>query len=146
MLVDLIGKQDVCSSASQRGKYRQKVYVGSKSTLSVPFVIIPMKEGKLQIEVKAVVLDPSVSIHDGIMKHLLVVVRQTDSCVCFGYLVVAQTLKFEEYSVVKLLLENNSVCIHGCNCCFSQPKGILTKSLKSVTLHLAKKGNGEFNI
>ncbi|XP_070776629.1 complement C3-like [Enoplosus armatus] len=89
--VDLIEKQHVCSSASMRGRYRQEVKVEPESTLSVPFVIIPMKEGQRHIEVKAVVKESGLS--DGIEKNLLVV-----------------------------------------------PEGILTKSLKRVTLNPAKNG------
>uniref|UniRef100_A0A671YLG7 Complement C3-like n=1 Tax=Sparus aurata TaxID=8175 RepID=A0A671YLG7_SPAAU len=44
--VDLIEEVDVCSSASKRGKYRQEVKVGPQTTRSVPFIIIPMKQGQ----------------------------------------------------------------------------------------------------
>ncbi|XP_028998589.1 complement C3-like isoform X2 [Betta splendens] len=71
--IDLIENPDVCSSASKRGKYRQKVNVGSKSTRSVPFVIIPMKEGELKIEVKAFVSNSDLPLRDGIERKLLVV-------------------------------------------------------------------------
>ncbi|CAK6976226.1 complement C3-like, partial [Scomber scombrus] len=67
----LIEKEHVCSSASKKGRYRQEVEIGRETTRSVPFIIIPMKEGKYQIEVKATVKDAFVS--DGIMKSLLVV-------------------------------------------------------------------------
>uniref|UniRef100_A0A672FC00 Complement component c3a, duplicate 5 n=1 Tax=Salarias fasciatus TaxID=181472 RepID=A0A672FC00_SALFA len=69
--VDLTEAQHVCSAASKRGRYRQEVNVGPQTTRSVPFVIIPMKEGEVQIEVKAAVRDSSLS--DGIMKMLRVV-------------------------------------------------------------------------
>ncbi|XP_053713319.1 complement C3-like [Synchiropus splendidus] len=71
--VDLIEKPHVCSSASKRGKYRQEVTVGPQSTRSVPYVIIPMKEGEHQIEVKAAVRDTELT--DGIQKPLRVVSR-----------------------------------------------------------------------
>uniref|UniRef100_A0A672ISD0 Anaphylatoxin-like domain-containing protein n=1 Tax=Salarias fasciatus TaxID=181472 RepID=A0A672ISD0_SALFA len=67
----------VCSAASKRGRYRQEVNVGPQTTRSVPFVIIPMKEGEVQIEVKAAVRDSSLS--DGILKMLRVVVRDIDT-------------------------------------------------------------------
>lgn len=63
----------VCSSASKRRKYRQEVNVGPETTRSVPYIIIPMKQGQHPIEVKAVVKDAYVS--DGIKKMLRVVVR-----------------------------------------------------------------------
>ncbi|XP_042282154.1 complement C3-like [Thunnus maccoyii] len=69
--VDLIEAEHVCSSASKRGKYRQEVKVGPETTRSVPFIIIPMKEGQYPIEVKAAVKDSSLS--DGIQKMLRVV-------------------------------------------------------------------------
>ncbi|KAM6939525.1 complement C3-like [Xenentodon cancila] len=68
--VHLIEESHVCSAASKRGKYRQEVQVGAKTTRSLPFVIIPMKEGQFRIEVKAAVLDSHLS--DGIIKILRV--------------------------------------------------------------------------
>lgn len=64
----------VCSSASKRGTFRQEVKVGPLSTRSVPFIIIPMKEGEFRVEVKAAVKDSS--LNDGIEKKLRVVVRK----------------------------------------------------------------------
>ncbi|XP_073327906.1 complement C3-like [Pagrus major] len=69
--VDLLEEVDVCSSASKRGKYRQEVKVGPQTTRSVPFIIIPMKQGQYRIQVKAAVKDSS--LNDGIMKTLRVV-------------------------------------------------------------------------
>uniref|UniRef100_A0A8C4HNP2 Complement C3 n=1 Tax=Dicentrarchus labrax TaxID=13489 RepID=A0A8C4HNP2_DICLA len=75
--VDLIEEEHVCSAAHRRGKYRQEVKVGDLTTRSVSFIIIPMKEGKYPITVKAAVKDSS--LNDGIMKMLRVVVRETHS-------------------------------------------------------------------
>ncbi|XP_024115559.1 complement C3 isoform X1 [Oryzias melastigma] len=69
--IELVEEKDVCSAASKRGKYRQEVKVGAMSTRSVPFIIIPMKEGTLPIHVKAAVKDSSLS--DGVEKNLRVV-------------------------------------------------------------------------
>uniref|UniRef100_A0A3Q3B616 Complement C3-like n=1 Tax=Kryptolebias marmoratus TaxID=37003 RepID=A0A3Q3B616_KRYMA len=69
--VDLTEEVHVCSAASKRGKYRQEVQVGANSRRSIPFVIIPTKQGQFRIEVKAVIIDSSHS--DGVMKMLLVV-------------------------------------------------------------------------
>lgn len=77
MLVELTETAHVCSSASKRGKYVQQVKVGRQSTRTVPFVIIPTKEGEYHIEVKAAVQDSYLS--DGVMKTLRVVVRATHS-------------------------------------------------------------------
>ncbi|XP_030635552.1 complement C3-like [Chanos chanos] len=51
--VELIETENVCSSASKRGRYRTHVRVNKMSSRAVPFVIIPMKEGEFSIEVKA---------------------------------------------------------------------------------------------
>uniref|UniRef100_UPI0037E890C6 complement C3-like n=1 Tax=Semicossyphus pulcher TaxID=241346 RepID=UPI0037E890C6 len=69
--VDLIEEEHVCSAASKHGKYRQEVKVWPQSTQSVPFIIIPIKEGQSRIEVKAAVKDSA--RNDGIMKMLHVV-------------------------------------------------------------------------
>ncbi|XP_029941889.1 complement C3-like [Salarias fasciatus] len=69
--VDLMEAQYVCSAAFKHGRYQQDVNVGPQTTLSVPFIIIPMREGEVQIEVKAAVKDSW--LNDGIMKRLRVV-------------------------------------------------------------------------
>lgn len=71
----LIGEPNLCSSASKYGTFRQEIRVRPRSTKSVPFIIIPMKDGEYPIEVKAAVKDSS--LNDGIMKMLRVVVRET---------------------------------------------------------------------
>lgn len=70
--LDLIEEQGVCSLAYKRQKFRQEVKVGNHTTLAVPFIIIPMKEGEYQIEVHGAVKD--LLINDGIVKKLRVVV------------------------------------------------------------------------
>ncbi|XP_078794520.1 complement C3-like [Oryzias latipes] len=69
--IDLLEVKDMCSAASKRRKYRQELNIGAMSTRSVPFIIIPMKEGALPIEVKAAVKDSYLS--DGVKKDLRVV-------------------------------------------------------------------------
>ncbi|XP_053273309.1 complement C3 [Pleuronectes platessa] len=69
--VDLLEEEHVCSAASKHARYRQEVRVGQQTTRSVPFVIIPMKEGQFSIEVKAAVKDSS--LNDGVQKMLRVV-------------------------------------------------------------------------
>uniref|UniRef100_A0A672GYZ7 NTR domain-containing protein n=1 Tax=Salarias fasciatus TaxID=181472 RepID=A0A672GYZ7_SALFA len=75
--VDLMEAQYVCSAAFKHGRYQQDVNVGPQTTLSVPFIIVPMREGEVQIEVKAAVKDSW--LNDGIMKSLRVVVRDNDT-------------------------------------------------------------------
>ncbi|XP_016517973.1 complement C3-like [Poecilia formosa] len=69
--VFLLETEHVCSAASKRGKYQQEVKVGASSTRSVPFVIIPMREGDFNIEVKVAVKDSEQG--DGFRKTLHVV-------------------------------------------------------------------------
>ncbi|XP_038850139.1 complement C3-like [Salvelinus namaycush] len=51
--VELMENDEVCSSASKKGKYRQEVNMDAMSTRVVSYVIIPMKQGMYSIEVKA---------------------------------------------------------------------------------------------
>lgn len=74
VVVEFFEQKHLCSAASKRGMYRQVVQVGRRTSLSVPFVVIPTKEGEYPIEVKAAVKDSMLS--DGIKKTLHVVVRQ----------------------------------------------------------------------
>lgn len=73
----LLETEHVCSAASKRGNYQQEVKVGASSTRAVPFVIIPMREGDFNIEVKVAVKDSEQG--DGFRKTLHVVVRETIS-------------------------------------------------------------------
>uniref|UniRef100_A0A3Q1ETH9 Complement C3-like n=1 Tax=Acanthochromis polyacanthus TaxID=80966 RepID=A0A3Q1ETH9_9TELE len=69
--VDLKEETDLCSAAYKHGKFRQEVKVEPKTTRAVPFIIIPMKNGKFPIQVKAAVRETF--LNDGITKMLLVV-------------------------------------------------------------------------
>ncbi|CAG06013.1 unnamed protein product, partial [Tetraodon nigroviridis] len=69
--IDLLEQEDLCSAAFKRGKYRQVVKVGRRTTLSVPFVVIPTKEGQFSIDVKAETKESVLT--DGIRRTLQVV-------------------------------------------------------------------------
>ncbi|XP_027873419.1 complement C3-like isoform X1 [Xiphophorus couchianus] len=69
--VHLLETEHVCSAASKRGNYQLEVKVGASSTRAVPFVIIPMREGDFNIEVKVAVKDSEQG--DGFRKTLHVV-------------------------------------------------------------------------
>ncbi|CAN9509992.1 unnamed protein product [Ophioblennius macclurei] len=69
--VELTEEQHVCSVASRRGRFRQTVQVGARSTHSVPYVIIPTRVGRFRVEVKAAAHESEVS--DGVAKMLRVV-------------------------------------------------------------------------
>lgn len=74
VVVEFFEQKHLCSAASKRGTYRQVVQVGRRTSLSVPFIVIPTKEGQYPIEVKAAVKDFMFS--DGVKKTLHVVVTQ----------------------------------------------------------------------
>uniref|UniRef100_A0A673LIZ4 NTR domain-containing protein n=1 Tax=Sinocyclocheilus rhinocerous TaxID=307959 RepID=A0A673LIZ4_9TELE len=67
--VEFMETEDVCSSASKKGKYRTTVSVDKGSSIAVSYVIIPMTLGYHDIEVKASAYDFS----DGVRKPLKVV-------------------------------------------------------------------------
>ncbi|XP_069052021.1 complement C3 [Lepisosteus oculatus] len=69
--VELMENEQVCSAASQKRKYRVEVNIDPLSSRAVPFVIIPMEKGELEIEVKASVF--GVAVYDGVKKKLRVV-------------------------------------------------------------------------
>ncbi|KAM3622581.1 uncharacterized protein V6R79_000678 [Siganus canaliculatus] len=69
--VELTEEENVCSAAYKRGRYKQEIKVGRQTSRLVPFIIIPMKEGEHNIEVKAAVQNSY--LNDGIRKVLLVV-------------------------------------------------------------------------
>ncbi|MGH0174397.1 UNVERIFIED_CONTAM: hypothetical protein FKN15_067853 [Acipenser sinensis] len=69
--IELLENELVCSAASQKRKYRQEVTVEASSSRAVPFIIIPLKRGEVDIEVKASV--KGILASDGVRKKLLVV-------------------------------------------------------------------------
>uniref|UniRef100_A0A8C9TAH6 Complement C3 n=1 Tax=Scleropages formosus TaxID=113540 RepID=A0A8C9TAH6_SCLFO len=76
--VDLMETESVCSAASKKRRYREEVEVPPMSSVSVPFVIIPMATGEHSIEVKAAVYDSFLT--DGVKKNLRVVVNAILLC------------------------------------------------------------------
>lgn len=71
--MELKETRDICSPASNRGKFQKVVTVDAKSSYSAPFVIVPMALGRHAIEVKAAAAGRG---SDGVKKDLLVVVRK----------------------------------------------------------------------
>ncbi|XP_046894062.1 complement C3-like [Hypomesus transpacificus] len=69
--VYLMENANICSSANKRKKYVKDVTVEAESTLVVPYVMIPMKLGEQNIEVKASVFESV--LEDGVVKVLRVV-------------------------------------------------------------------------
>nr|XP_015204504.1 PREDICTED: complement C3-like isoform X1 [Lepisosteus oculatus] len=69
--VELMENEQICSAASKKRKHRVEVMVDPLSSRAVPFVIIPMHTGELDVEVKAAVF--GLSLSDGVKKRLRVV-------------------------------------------------------------------------
>uniref|UniRef100_A0A672KBF5 Complement C3-like n=1 Tax=Sinocyclocheilus grahami TaxID=75366 RepID=A0A672KBF5_SINGR len=67
--VEFMETEDVCSSASKKGKYRTTVSVDKGSSIAVSYVIIPMTLGSHMIEVNA----SAYGLSDGVRKPLKVV-------------------------------------------------------------------------
>ncbi|MGH0153771.1 UNVERIFIED_CONTAM: hypothetical protein FKN15_025261 [Acipenser sinensis] len=86
--IELLENELVCSAASQKRKYRQEVTVEASSSRAVPFIIIPLKRGEVDIEVKASV--KGILASDGVRKKLLVVVSA--NAVLSGYLQQGHTI------------------------------------------------------
>lgn len=61
-----------CSLATAKKRYYQIIEIPAKSSVAVPYVIVPLKIGLQEVEVKAAVFGQFVS--DGVKKTLKVVV------------------------------------------------------------------------
>uniref|UniRef100_A0A2K5DPU5 Complement C3 n=1 Tax=Aotus nancymaae TaxID=37293 RepID=A0A2K5DPU5_AOTNA len=69
--VELLHNPAFCSLATAKRRHQQTVTVPHKSSLSVPYVIVPLKTGLQEVEVKAAVYHFFIS--DGVKKSLKVV-------------------------------------------------------------------------
>ncbi|XP_075758420.1 A.superbus venom factor 1 [Pelodiscus sinensis] len=69
--VDLLYNPAFCSAATSKTKYRQMLKIQGRSSLAVPFIIVPLLTGSHEIEVKAAVWGSFVA--DGVKKKLKVV-------------------------------------------------------------------------
>ncbi|XP_067416524.1 A.superbus venom factor 1-like [Emydura macquarii macquarii] len=69
--VELIYNPVFCSASTSKAKYRQTLDIKAKSSIAVPFVIVPLQLGSHDIEVKAAVW--GVLVSDGVKKKLKVV-------------------------------------------------------------------------
>ncbi|XP_072005879.1 venom factor-like [Engystomops pustulosus] len=67
--VDWTYNEDLCSLSTAKKKHRQEVTIKPSSSVSVPFVIVPLKLGEHDIEVKAA----GQYVSDGVKKKLKVV-------------------------------------------------------------------------
>uniref|UniRef100_A0A2R9B9K1 Complement C3 n=1 Tax=Pan paniscus TaxID=9597 RepID=A0A2R9B9K1_PANPA len=69
--VELLHNPAFCSLATTKRRHQQTVTIPPKSSLSVPYVIVPLKTGLQEVEVKAAVYHHFIS--DGVRKSLKVV-------------------------------------------------------------------------
>uniref|UniRef100_A0A8C9MWU9 Complement C3 n=1 Tax=Serinus canaria TaxID=9135 RepID=A0A8C9MWU9_SERCA len=69
--VELVYNPDLCSPSTPKRRFQQVVRIKAESSRTVPFVIVPLKLGQLDVEVKASVRDQYVG--DGVKKKLRVV-------------------------------------------------------------------------
>lgn len=69
--VELLHNPAFCSLATAKKRYQQTLRIPPKSSLAVPYVIVPLKIGLQEVEVKAAVYDFFIS--DGVKKTLKVV-------------------------------------------------------------------------
>uniref|UniRef100_A0A8D0C8Z3 Complement C3 n=1 Tax=Scleropages formosus TaxID=113540 RepID=A0A8D0C8Z3_SCLFO len=91
--VDLMETESVCSAASKKRRYREEVEVPPMSSVSIPFVIIPMAIGEHSIEVKAAVYDSVLT--DGVKKNLRVVVIALRDAILLCCSVLSDGKQFE---------------------------------------------------
>uniref|UniRef100_A0A667I3L7 Complement C3 n=1 Tax=Lynx canadensis TaxID=61383 RepID=A0A667I3L7_LYNCA len=76
--VTLIYNPAFCSLATAKKPYQQIVNIPAKSSIAVPFLIVPLKVGLHNVEVKAAV--DNRFLMDGVMKTLKVVVSPWGTC------------------------------------------------------------------
>ncbi|CAN8174236.1 unnamed protein product [Coccothraustes coccothraustes] len=69
--VELVYNPDLCSPSTPKRRFQQVLKMKAESSRAVPFVIVPLKLGQLDVEVKASVRDQYVG--DGVKKKLRVV-------------------------------------------------------------------------
>uniref|UniRef100_A0A8D2LA04 Complement C3 n=1 Tax=Varanus komodoensis TaxID=61221 RepID=A0A8D2LA04_VARKO len=74
--VELIHNPAFCSASTAKQRYQHVLNIKGMSSIAVPFVIVPLKMGLHDVEVKAAVWGQYVS--DGVKKKLRVVVRKSD--------------------------------------------------------------------
>uniref|UniRef100_A0A8C5CD30 Anaphylatoxin-like domain-containing protein n=1 Tax=Gadus morhua TaxID=8049 RepID=A0A8C5CD30_GADMO len=114
--IHLIETENVCSSASNKGKYTQTVKVASESTRSVPFVIIPMQHGTIPIEIKASTMDRNY----GIRKVFKVVVcelhflsKHISLCFQFTYFVENITIPIDVKDILPKTPSDTQIFVTG---------------------------------
>lgn len=72
--MELLHNPAFCSLATAKKRHTQTVTIGPKSSVAVPYVLVPLKIGLQEVEVKAAVYNYFIS--DGVKKTLKVVVSR----------------------------------------------------------------------
>uniref|UniRef100_A0A8C5HLJ7 Complement C3-like n=1 Tax=Gouania willdenowi TaxID=441366 RepID=A0A8C5HLJ7_GOUWI len=96
--VELVENPKVCSLASKRGKHDEEIEIGARTSVSVPFVIIPMETGELDIVVKAATSEHPIS--DGVKKVLRVVVDGIQTVVFNSQIPKTDLVPFSPHNVL----------------------------------------------
>ena len=76
--MELLYNPAFCSLATAKKRYQQILKIPAKSSMAVPFVVVPLKVGLHEVEVKAAVYNRF--IMDGVKKPLKVVVSPWGTC------------------------------------------------------------------
>lgn len=76
--MELLYNPAFCSMATSKKRYQQTIEIPAKSSVAVPYVIVPLKVGLHEVEVKAAVYRHFIS--DGVKKTLKVVVSPWGTC------------------------------------------------------------------
>lgn len=81
--VELLYNPAFCSMATAKKRHQQILTIPPKSSLAVPYVIVPLKIGLQEVEVKATVYEFFIS--DGVKKTLKVVVSPWGTCCLLSF-------------------------------------------------------------
>ena len=76
--MELLYNPAFCSLATAKKRHQQTLIIPPKSSVPVPYVIVPLKVGLHEVEVKAAVYNRFIS--DGVKKTLKVVVSPWGTC------------------------------------------------------------------
>lgn len=81
--MELLYNPAFCSLATAKKRYQQILNIPAKSSMAVPFVVVPLKVGLHEVEVKAAVYNRF--IMDGVKKPLKVVVSPWGTCSALSF-------------------------------------------------------------
>lgn len=88
--VELLYNPAFCSLATAKKRYIQTIEIPPKSSVAVPYIIVPLKLGLHEVEVKAAVYKYAIS--DGVKKTLKVVVSPWGPCCPLSFRTISSLL------------------------------------------------------